>query len=175
MRNSNKFRDLLVQYLQSPSSKKPTIYKEMKNNAKKFFDYAMLFQFGSTTNQEFALKGMSRTVLQERYSIQVQQNILDLFDAIDEFAEDYEKIPFDKNTMLNRFFQKYHERKDDLLFYIAKSDGNYYKSQAIKLLSKYYTTDLTMQRGINAKIERNSKLRISSCFGKNSLEILATI
>lgn len=174
MRNSKKFRDLLVQYLQGPYKEKPGIFKKMEQNAQKFFDYAMLFQFGY--DRDFALKKMKETFLNERYSIQIQQNILDLLSAIEEVKENFGRCEIDKESILERFYRKYHKTKEDLLFYLAESENLQYGEQAEKkLLKHFYKTEPGMYQGIDAKGYRNVDLHINSAFNKKSLDVLSMI
>jgi hypothetical protein len=176
MRNSTKFRDLFVEYLPAPHSEKREMIEELRKSAKKFFDFAMLFQFDRYGREE-AFDKMMETYLQEKYSIRIQLNILDLFDAIDEWNEDHEEEPINKIGFLDEFFEKHHERKEDLLFYLAETEGcGRYESKAEnKLLKLYYATESGMLRGVNAKIDRNSKMSIASLFGKKSLDVLGAI
>lgn len=176
MRNSYKFRELLVEYLQASYSKKTKMIDNLRKSAKKFFDYAMLFQFDRYGREE-AFEKMMKSYLQEKYFIRIQQNILDLFDAIDEWNEDHEEEPIDKNLILEKFYKKHHERKEDLLFYLAEIEGSgRYESKAEKkLLKLYYATESGMLRGVNAKIDRNTKMSIASPFGKKSMKVLDSI
>lgn len=176
MRNSSKFRDLLVEYLSFSHSKKTEMIDNLRKSAKKFFDFAMLFQFDRYGREE-AFDKMKETYLQERYPIRVQQNLLDLFSAIDEWNEIHEYETVDKKIFLEAFYKKCHEKKDDLLFYLAESEscGRYKSKAEKKLLKLYYATELGMVRGINAKVDRNTKMSIASPFGKNSMEVLGSI
>ena len=176
MRNSKKFRDLLVQYLQCPYKEKERILKEMTKNAKKFFDYAMLFQFGDYDVRYSALKKMKETFLDERYSIQIQQNILDLLSAIKEVEETVGYCDINKEYVLEKFYRKYNKAKEDLLFYLAESEALRYEAQAEKKLLKYfYKTEPGMYQGIDAKEYRNIDLHINSAFNKKSLDVLSMI
>ena len=175
MRNSSHFRDLLVEYLQTPLSKKSALIDDLRKSAKKFFDYAMLFQFDRYGREE-ALDNMMETYLQERYPIRVHQNVLDLFSAIDEWNELHDEDMVDKEDFLEEFFNEYHEKKEDLLFYLAEiEDGEYVSQAKSRLMRHYYKTEAGMERGISAKAEQNTNMSIASLFGKNSLEILGSI
>lgn len=177
MRNSSKFRDLLVEYLPASHSKKTKMIDDLRKSAKKFFDYAMLFQFDRYGREE-ALDKMMETYLQEKYSIRIQQNILDLSDAIDQWNEDHdEEEPISKRIFLEAFYKKHHEKKEDLLFYLAQIEGGgRYKSKAEnKLLRLYYATKSGMLRGIDAKIDRNAKMSLASPFLDDSMVVLASI
>ena len=176
MRNSKKFKDLLVQYLQGPHKEKEEVFKKMTKNAKKFFDYAMLFQFGEADVRESALKKMKETFLNEHYSIRAQQNILDLFGAIKEIEEDYGYCDINKEAILEKFFRKYHETKEDLLFYLAESEDLRYEAQVEKkLLKNFYKTESGMWLGIVAKRDRDIYLYHISAFGMNALDVLKVI
>ena len=175
MRNSTKFRDLMVEYLQSPYSKKSELINDLRKSAKKFFDYAMLFQFDRYGREE-AFDKMKETYLQERYPIRVHQNVLDLFSAIDEWNEIYEEDMVDKENFLDEFFKERHEKKEDLLFYLAEvEDGDYVSQAKSRLMKRYYKTEAGMERGVSAKAERNTNMSIASLFGRKSLEILSSI
>ena len=176
MRNSYKFRELLVKYLRASHSEKSQMIENLRKSAKKFFDFALLFQFDRHGREETFDK-MKETYLQERYPIRVQRNLLDLFSAIDEWNDIHEYDTVDKKEFLEAFYKKCHARKDDLLFYLAESEGcGRYESKAEKkLLKLYYATEVGMVRGINAKVDRNTKMSIASPFGKNSMEVLSAI
>lgn len=175
MRNSRNFRDLLVQYLQCPYKEKEEIFKKMEQNAQKFFDYAMLFQFGDSDVRDSALKKMKETFLDERYSIQVQQNVLDLMSAIKEVEEDYGHCDISKEAILEKFFRKHNETKENLLFYLAESEDLRYEEKAEKKLKHFYKTESGMQHGIFAKRDRDICLYLKSPFGMNSLDVLSEI
>ena len=175
MRNTREFRKLLRLYLRAPRKEKSKIYKKLERCATSFFDYCMLFQFGDKADQIRAFNNMAKTFLNEKYPIQVHQNIMDLCMAIDEINAIDEKHIRDKEKYLDKFFRARHEKKEDLLFYLAESKCGNHISSAIKKVRKFYKTYQGMQRGFEAKMKRNKKLCQKSTFLSPSLTILNSI
>ena len=176
MRNSKEFCEQLKQYLRAPIRKKRAIYKKMKTKASTFFDYCMVFQFGDKEDKIQAFKKMAKVYLNEKYPKRIYQNTLDLCAAIDELNAIDEEHVIEKEKFLNKFFKKYHESREDLLFYIAQSrDGKYAEETIDKLWSRYYETYQGMFRGIHAKEERNDNLSAASLFLANQSAILRSL
>lgn len=176
MRNSKEFCEQLKQYLRAPIREKRAIYKKMKTKASTFFDYCMVFQFGDKEDKIQAFKKMAKVYLNEKYPKRIYQNTLDLCAAIDELNAIDEEHVIEKEKFLNKFFKKYHESREDLLFYIAQSrDGKYAEETIDKLWSRYYETYQGMFRGIHAKEERNDNLSAASLFLANQSAILRSL
>ncbi len=113
MKNTD-FRSLYCQYRNAPlsSGKRYEIYKRMVKNARSFDDWAIVYRYGDNSYQYLAEEHMKANVLKGKTSLDVQKNILELFEIVTDENE--------QGDILKAFLSKYNS-SDDRLFAMTVS------------------------------------------------------
>ena len=126
------------------------VFELMVKNATKFAEWNEIFRYGNNASQYNALEQMKATVLDEEHVIDVQRNILTLFELVTDSAEQ------------NEFLRKYielHCENDDLLFVLSiGAPSSDLWSEANVLAMKYYSSLGGVSRGIKARQNKNAKI-----------------
>lgn len=149
-RKNSYFQSLLRRYERCGWREKHHVFELMRKNAKKFAEWNEIHRYGDSNNQYEALEHMKATVFDEKRVIDVQRNILTLFELVTDSAEQ------------NEFLKKYielHCEKDDLLFAaaICSTDGNVFSTFS-DLAMGYYCNIGGLKRGIEARKRKNVRI-----------------
>lgn len=132
MRTSPYFRKLLHMY-ENPRLRGSSLFERMVNNAKTFADWNEIHRYGDNAYQSMALEKMKSLVLDGKKVLDIQKNILDLFELIADSSE--------HETILKQYLEV-HAEKDDLLFILSVCpyiDDFWREVQELAL--KYYSTE----------------------------------
>lgn len=100
------FSSLYRHYQKAPlgSGEKYRIYRRMVKNARSFNDWAIVYRYGDDSYQYLAEEHMKAKVLKGKSSLDVQKNILELFEIVTDEGE--------RNEILKGFLLKYHSKED---------------------------------------------------------------
>jgi hypothetical protein len=103
------FDDLYCQYRNASlrSGKRPDLFKRMLESAKRFDDWAIIHRYGDSSYQYLAEEKMKATVFNEENSLDVQKNIVRLFEILTDENE--------REKILKSYISKY-QTKDDYVF-----------------------------------------------------------
>ena len=103
------FDDLYYQYRNASlrSGKRPELFERMLECAKRFDDWAIIHRYGDSSYQYLAEQKMKATVFDEKNSLDVQRNIINLFELIVDDGE--------RREIMEDFISKY-QSVDDYLF-----------------------------------------------------------
>ena len=103
------FDDLYCQYRNASlrSGKRPDLFKRMLESAKRFDDWAIIHRYGDSSYQYLAEEKMKVTVFDEENSLDVQKNIVKLFEIMTDGNE--------REEILESYISKY-QTKDDYVF-----------------------------------------------------------
>lgn len=126
------------------------VFELMVKNATKFAEWNEIFRYGNSESQYEALQQMKATVLDEERVIDVQRNILTLFELVTDSVEQTE--------ILEKYI-KSHCEKDDLLFAVSiYSATDDFWDDVYKLAKGYYRTLDGLNRGIEARRKKNARI-----------------
>lgn len=149
MRTSSYFRKLLTEY-ESPSKRNSSLFERMVKNAKTFADWNEIHRYGDGAYQSVALAKMKKLVLNQKRVIDIQRNILELFEIVTDSKE---------REQILKDYLKEHSKKDDLLFILTLSptecdlwNHTYY------LVMDYYSSLGMVSRGIKAREIKNFEI-----------------
>ena len=103
------FDDLYYQYRNASlrSGKRPELFERMLECAKRFDDWAIIHRYGDSSYQYLAEQKMKATVFDEENSLDVQKNIVKLFEILTDEGE--------REEILESYISKY-QGKDDYIF-----------------------------------------------------------
>lgn len=103
------FDDLYYQYRNTSlrSGKRPELFERMLECAKCFDDWAIIHRYGDSSYQYLAEQKMKATVFDEKNSLDVQKNIVRLFEILTDEGE--------REEILESYISKYQE-EDDYIF-----------------------------------------------------------
>ncbi len=158
MRQKSKyFQSLYRQYRRTPLSAggRHELYQRMVANAESFSEWAIVYQLGDGCYQYDALENMKSTVFDECKPLDIQMNILELFEIVTDDSEQQE--------ILEKYLLRFTE-KDDLLFVMALSHGGAVHDKAEKKAAEYYSSLGILYRGVTLKQERLKKMMSKSTF-----------
>lgn len=149
MRTSSYFRKLLTEY-ESPSKRNSSLFERMRNCAKTFADWNEIHRYGDGVYQTEALAKMKKLVLNQKRVIDIQRNILDLFEIVTDSKE--------QEQFLREYLKKYN-KKDDLLFVLTlcPTECDLW-NQTCSLAMDHYSSPGMVSRGIKAREMKNFQI-----------------
>lgn len=152
----NYFKSLYRQYkrLGLRAEGRHALYERMVANAEHFAEWAIVYQFGDDTYRYTALENMKNTIFDEVKSVDVQMNIMELFEIVTDASEQEEIL----KMYLSRFTEK-----DDLLFVMVLSHDGAYDDAERKAI-QFYSGFGKLYKGVLQKSERMKKKMLSSSF-----------
>lgn len=149
MRTSPYFRKLLHMY-ENPRLRGASLFERMVNNANTFADWNEIHRYGDGAYQSVALAKMKKLVLNQKRVIDIQRNILELFEILTDSKEQEEIL---------REYLKKHNKKDDLLFILTVSSTECeIWNDVYFLATEYYSSPSMISRGIKARQNKNIEL-----------------
>lgn len=103
------FNELYSQYrtVSLRSGKRPELFERMLECARRFDDWAIIHRYGDSSYQYLAEQKMKATVFDEENSLDVQKNIVKLFEILTDENE--------RKEILESYISKYQTR-DDYVF-----------------------------------------------------------
>lgn len=150
MRNSSYFKKLLNEFESSSIRGRSSLLERMEENAKTFADWYEIHRYGDSSAQYEALQKMKELVLKQQKVLDIQRNILDLFELMTDSKE--------QEQILKAYLEQ-HCEKDDILFVLTVCDTACdLWSDAHSLALKYYSTYGGVSRGIQARQNKNVKI-----------------
>ena len=148
MRTSSYFRKLLTEY-ESPSKRNSSLFERMRNCAKTFADWNEIHRYGDGVYQTEALAKMKKLVLSQKRVIDIQRNILDLFEIVTDSKE--------QEQILKEYMQE-HNQKDDLLFIRSVCPTGDLWTAVDYLVMNYYSSPGMASRAIEARKIKNYEI-----------------
>ena len=151
MRTSNYFRKLLAEY-ESPRSRNSSLFERMLKNAKTFADWYEIHRYGDNRCQYVALQNMKKLVFNQKKVIDIQRNLLELFEIVTDSKE---------QEQILREYLKEHNKKDDLLFIltVCSTECDLW-NEVCYLAVDYYSSPGMISRGIKARKNRNFEIMV---------------
>jgi len=149
MRTSPYFRKLLRMY-ETPSKRGGSLFERMVANAKTFADWNEIYRYGDSAYQFEALAKMKNLVFTQKKVIDIQRNMLELFEVVTDSKE--------QEQFLREYLKKYN-KKDDLLFVLTlcPTECDLW-NQTCCLAMDYYSSPGMVSRGIKARETKNFQI-----------------